>query len=110
MDKMRTYSGRIDKAFSFLLMANDMLEKIIPGSDDEQARALAAKFVAELIRSAVEQLIPNANNRDDMREFLARPQNIFDAAGYLDEGGMIDTVDLDAIIARHLSQLTSAQT
>lgn len=58
MDKTRTISGRIDNAFGPLLMARDILDDLMPESMDEQARALAAQFVAKLIKAAVDELTP----------------------------------------------------
>lgn len=87
-------------------MAQDMIDKIIPESGDEQVRALAAKFVAELIKTAVDQLIPTAGDNAGMREFPASSSRIFDVAGYLDGGNMIDTVDLDTLIEHHLNHLS----
>ncbi|MEO0319258.1 MAG: hypothetical protein RL404_2935 [Pseudomonadota bacterium] len=102
MEKLRTFSGRIDQAFSSLLMAKDIIEKIIPDSDDEQARAHAAKFVAELIKTAVSHLIPTPVEEAEVHEFPASASPTFSAAEGLVGGNMIDTMDIDAQIERHL--------
>jgi hypothetical protein len=108
MEKIRTIAGRIDSAFSTLLMAKDVIEKIIPESDDEHARALAAQFVAQLIKATVEQLIPTADDDAGTRELPDTVSRMFDATGRPSRSQMIDTVDIDTQIARHLNHLPAA--
>lgn len=100
MSSTYAYEGKINKAFSMLLMAQATLDNVVPDSDDEQARAIAAEFVAKLIKAAVDNLMPSAN--DDL---LARPAAVVkmdDPQSFLDCGVIIDTVDIDRQIGRYL--------
>ena len=52
------YAARIDQAFALLLVAKQMLDHVIPDSDDERARTMSAEFVAALIKAASDVLTP----------------------------------------------------
>lgn len=62
MEKSKSYIGKIDSAFSYLLMSRSMLEKIIPDSDSEKAIELACSLVAQLLKSAIDELSPTEHS------------------------------------------------
>lgn len=83
-------------------MAQNMLLQVIPESDNEEARALGAEFVAKLIQAAVEPLVAQVEI-----DTTDRPQPItFDTMSRAkDADKIIDTVDIDTLIGRHLEAL-----
>ncbi|WP_295531526.1 hypothetical protein [Novosphingobium sp. Chol11] len=107
IEKIRTVAGRIDSAFSALLMAQDMIDKIIPDAQDEQTRALAAQFIAKLIKAAIDQLVQTDGCDVEIQELPDNISRIFNAVSCSDGGEIIDTVDIDTQIERHLYHLMS---
>lgn len=51
-------SERIDRAFSSLLMAKDILDRVVPESDHEQARQMAGHLAVDLVDLAVREICP----------------------------------------------------
>ncbi|MEN9717632.1 MAG: hypothetical protein RIQ99_510 [Pseudomonadota bacterium] len=74
MDTDSTLSGRIDAAFGPLLMAKDILDQVMPNSDDGESLARADAFAAELIALAVARLTGTLTDgdRDNVFDFGAR--------------------------------------
>jgi len=58
LEKSRSYLVKIDSAFSFLLMSRNLLETTIAESDSERAIELACLLVAQLVKSAIDDLSP----------------------------------------------------
>jgi hypothetical protein len=58
MEKCKSYVGKIDSAFSFLLMSRNLIQTTIADSDSERAIELACSLVAQLIKSAIDELSP----------------------------------------------------
>jgi len=58
MEKYKSYIGKIDNAFGFLLMSNNLIETTIAESDSERAIEFACSLVARLIKSAIDELSP----------------------------------------------------
>lgn len=65
MEPISTHSKRIDAAFGPLLMAKDILDQVIPHSDDGASIAMANAFAGELIELAVRQLVGERENCND---------------------------------------------
>lgn len=63
MNRTQSLSRRIDAAFGPLLMAKDLLDQLIPNSDDLESIARAAELAEELVGTAIERL-EAANPRD----------------------------------------------
>jgi len=61
MKKSKSYIEKIDDTFDFLLMVRNLLEKLIPESDNEKAVELACSLAAQLIKSAIDELSPGEN-------------------------------------------------
>jgi hypothetical protein len=61
-------SDRIDNAFGSLLMAKDILDRVIPESEHEPSRELAGHLAMELIDLAFRQLYPG--NQDRLTETI----------------------------------------
>lgn len=56
MDNITELSITLDKAFGLLLMAQTVIDVIIPESDDEKAKLLATRFVIDLISNTIDEL------------------------------------------------------
>lgn len=94
------YESKIDKAFSMLLMARSTLDTVIPECENEQARTIAAEFVAKLIKSAIDALNPRSGDGADAK--AATSVKLDDPQSFLQRGEIRDTVDIDIQIGRYL--------
>lgn len=108
MENIKSFSGRIDRAFSILLMCKNLLQDIIPDSDNEKARAHAAELVAILIKSAVDELMPQCVHSLPSRGAREEQARIGPAQAYLDRDSIIDSVDIDLQIERRLKRIVGA--
>lgn len=105
MNNTQSYSTKIDEALSSLLMAQMLLQRIIPESENEKCRSLAAELVAKLLILAFETL-ECSSKADSLADLDAINGELMVSSppGWSFQT-LIDSVDVDSQIERHLKSL-----
>lgn len=105
MDNIRTYISKIDEAFSSLLMAQMMLQSVIPESENEKVRSLAAEFVAKLILMTCNNLSSIATFENNSSAIGDYKNSLHELINLSNVELSLDSVDIDTQIQRHLKNL-----
>jgi hypothetical protein len=105
MEKRKSYIGKIDASFDFLLMGRTILGDIIPDSDSEKAIELACTLVAQLIKSAVDELQSAPHSVISTTDKLRLASGLIQSEDVRHSSSKAPLVDVDERIGARLREL-----